>query len=131
MKQSFRTIIKNRLGTGFVTALLVLSCQPVPQAFAQGDEYVEARNMVQRVEDNLHTIHPRGHKDRNRIDDTLKHLSDLDLKFTKDKFSKGPLDDAIAKLQDILDHNTLETRDRDMLSADVHDLRELRLYKAR
>src|SRR5258707_8175511 len=112
-----------------MTALLVLSFASTPTALAQGDEYNEARNLVQRVQDDLHTLHPNGHKDRDRINDVLKHLSDLDRKFTKDQFSKGPLSDAIGDLQGILDHNTLETRERDMLNADVHDLRELRLYK--
>ena len=112
-------------------ALLVLSFAPGRVAVAQGDEYSEARNLVQRIQDDLHTLHPTGHKDQDRINDVLKHLSDLDRKFTKDKFSKAPLSEAIEKLKDILDHNTLETRERDMLNADIHDLRELRLYKGR
>ena len=85
-------------------ALLVLSFAPGRVAVAQGDEYSEARNLVQRIQDDLHTLHPTGHKDQDRINDVLKHLSDLDRKFTKDKFSKGPLSEAIEKLKDILDH---------------------------
>jgi hypothetical protein len=114
-----------------MTALLVLSLASAPVAFAQGDEYNEARNLVQRVQDDLRALHPNGHKDRDRINDVLKHLSDLDRTFTKDQFRKAPLSDAIGKLQNILDHNTLETRERDTLNADIHDLRELRLYKGR
>jgi hypothetical protein len=124
-------MIKKLLRRSLLTALLVLPVASAPMAIAQGDEYSEARNLVQRVQDDLHALHPIEHKDRDRINDTLKHLSDLDRKFTKDKFSKGPLSDAIGKLQDILDHNTLETRERDTLNADIHDLKELRLYKGR
>jgi hypothetical protein len=124
-------MIKNLFRGSLMTALLVLSFARTPPAFAQGDEYNEARNLVQRVQDDLRTLHPTENKDRNRINDALKHLSDLDRKFTKDKFSKGPLSDAIGNVQDILDHNTLEARERDMLNADIHDLRELRLYKGR
>ena len=124
-------MIKNIFRARLITALLVLSFARTPAAFAQGDEYNEARNLVQRVQDDLRTLHPNGHKDRDRINDALKHLSELDRKFTKDKFSKGPLSDAIGNVKDILDHNTLETRERDMLNADIHDLRELRLYKGR
>jgi hypothetical protein len=124
-------MIKKLFQGSLMTALLVLALAPASAAFAQGDEYSEARNLVQRVQDDLHALHPIEHKDRDRINDALKHLSDLDRKFTKDKFSKGPLSDAIGKLQDILDHNTLEARERDMLNADIHDLRELRLYKGR
>ena len=114
-----------------ITAFVLFSLAMAPATYAQGDEYSEARSMVQRVQDDLHALHPNGHKDRSRINDVLKHLSDLDRKFTKDQFRKGPLSDAIGKLQGILDHNTLEARERDTLSADVHDLRELRLYKGR
>jgi hypothetical protein len=116
---------------GLVTALLVLSFALAPPAIAQGDEYDEARNLVQRVQDDLHALHPTRDKDRSRINDALKHLSDLDRKFTKDQFRKGPLSDAIGNLKDILDHNTLEPRERDVVSADIHDLRELRLFKGR
>jgi hypothetical protein len=117
-----------------LTAFLVLSLGKAPAAFAQGDEYDQARTMVQRVQDDLKTIQPAGPhqgKDRERIQEALKHLSDMDRKFTKDKFSKGAVGDAISNVQSILDHNTLETRERDMLNADVHDLRELKLYKGR
>jgi Ni/Co efflux regulator RcnB len=123
--------MKKLFRRNLMTAVLVLSFAAAPVAFAQGDEYSEARNLVQRVQDDLHALHPSEHKDRDRINDVLKHLSDLDRKFTKDKFSKAPLSDAIGKLQDVLDHNTLETRERDTLNADIHDLRELRLYKGR
>lgn len=111
--------------------LLVVSSGAASVAFAQGDQYEEARNMVQRVQDDLHHLNPTNGKDRDRVNDALKHLSDLDRNFTKDKFKKAPLSDAIGNLQGILDHNTLETRERDMLNADIHDLRELRLYKGR
>jgi hypothetical protein len=119
-------MIKNAIRTTLLASLLFST---FPLAFAQGDEYDEARNLVQRVEDDLHTLHPHHHKDRERVEDALKHLSDLDRKFTKDKYSKGPLNDAIGNVEGILNHNTLEARERDMLTTDVHDLRELRLYK--
>jgi hypothetical protein len=117
-----------------LTAFLVLAMARVPAAFAQGDEYDEARNMVQRVQDDLKTIHPAGPhqgKDRERIQEALKHLSEMDKKFTKDKFSKGAINDAIEDVQGVLNQNTLEPRERDMLNADVHDLRELKLFKGR
>ena len=108
---------------------LALPLASASAMLAQGDEYDEARNLVQRVQEDLHSLHPNGHKDRDRINDALKHLSDLDRKFTKDQFKKAPLSDAIGNVQGILDHNTLESRERDTLSADLHDLRELRLCK--
>jgi hypothetical protein len=117
-----------------LAALLIPSLTQGPMAFAQGDEYDAARNLIQHVEDDLHTIQPAGPqqgKDRDRIQDALKHLSDLDRHLTKDKFSKGAINDAIGNVQGILDHNTLETKERDMLNADVHSLKELKLYRGR
>jgi len=124
-------MIKSLFRGGLATAFLVLLFAPSPAALAQGDEYDEARSLVQRVQDDLHTLHPVAHKERERVKDALKHLSDVDRKFTKDQFRKGPLSDAIGNVQGILDHNTLDARERDTLSADVHDLRELRLFKGR
>ena len=124
--------IKRRLVL-LAACLLPLLVQ-APAAFAQGDEYDAARNMIQHVQDDLRTIQPAGPhqgKDRERIQDALKHLSDLDRHLTRDKFSKGAIDDAIGNVQGILNHNTLETRERDMLNADIHDLRELKIYKGR
>jgi hypothetical protein len=119
------------LRSAMATALWVSLFAASPAAFAEGDQYEEARNLVQRVQDDLHALHPSEHKERERVKDALKHLSDLDRKFTKDQFRKGPLSDAIGNVQDILDHNTLDARERDTLNADVHDLRELRLFKGR
>lgn len=127
-------MIKHRRRPLLVTAFLIPLLVQVPMAFAQGDEYDAARNLIQHVQDDLHSIQPAGPhqgKDRERIQDALKHLSDLDRHLTKDKFSKGSIGDAIDNVQDILNHNTLETRERDMLNADAHDLRELKLYKGR
>src|ERR1700722_12095169 len=124
-------MIKNLFRRSLATTLLVLLFSSVPAALAQGDEYDEARTLVQRVQDDLHTLHPASHKDRDRVKDALKHLSDLDRKFTKDQFRKAPLSDAIGNVQGILDHNTLDTRERDTLNADIHVLRELRLFKGR
>ncbi len=124
--------IKRRLV--LLAACFVPLLLQVPMAFAQGDEYDAARNMIQHVQDDLHTIQPAGPhqgKDRERIQDALKHLSDLDRHLTRDKFSKGAIDDAIGNVQGILNHNTLETRERDMLNADIHVLRELKIYKGR
>jgi hypothetical protein len=127
-------MINNRRRPLLAAAFLIPLLVQVPTAFGQGDEYDAARNLIQHVQDDLHSIQPAGPhqgKDRERIQDALKHLSDMDRRLTKDKFSKDAISDAIDNVQGILNHNTLETRERDMLTADVHDLRELKLYKGR
>ena len=127
-------MVKGLSRSVFMATLLVSALTQAPTVFAQGDEYDAARSLVQHVQDDLHTIQPAGPrqgKDRERIQDALKHLSDLDRHLTKDKFSKGAIGDAIGNVQGILEHNTLETHERDMLNADIHDLRELKLYRGR
>jgi hypothetical protein len=103
-------------------------------AFAERDVFDVARDLVQRVQTDLTAVRDTGThkgKDRERLDTALKHLSDLDRTLTKDKFSKGRLDEAIEDVQHVIDHNTLESRDRDTLLADVRTLRELRLAHER
>jgi hypothetical protein len=127
-------VIKHLSRPVFAAALLFSSLVQSPKVLARGDGYEAGRNLVQRVQDDLHALHPAGphqSKDRERIEDALKHLSDLDRDLNKDKFSKSAISDAIADAQGILKHNTLEPRERDMLNADVHDLRELKIYKGR
>jgi hypothetical protein len=44
----------------------------------------------------------------------------------KGKFDKGTLDSAIEDIQNVLDHNVLQSQDRDMLMRDIKELREIR-----
>ncbi len=101
----------------FVTALL----------FAQ--DYDRARTTVQRVQDDLQRLldkRPRNSKERERIDNARKHLSDFDRNLRSNKFDKDRLDSSIDDVKNVVEHNTLEPADRDMLSGDLKDLRQMR-----
>jgi hypothetical protein len=85
--------------------------------------------MVQRVQDDLQRLldkRPRDGKERERINNARKHLSDFDRKLRENKFDKDRLDSSIDDVKNVVENNTLEPEDRDMMSADLKDLRGLR-----
>jgi hypothetical protein len=55
-----------------------------------------------------------------------KQLREFAQKWSKGKFYKGELDDAIAAVQHVLDNNKLSGRETDVLSDDIGRLRPMR-----
>jgi len=101
---------------------------------AAAQQYEAARNLVQRVQDDLQRVRkldPPKEKERERLDKALKRLSDFDRDLNKNKFDKGRLDSAIDEIKDVVENNTLDSRDRDALNADLSDLRRLRDTRGR
>ena len=93
------------------------------------EDYDRARDLVQRVQADLQTLldkKPRNDKERERIDNARKRLSDFDRDLRRNKFEKDHLDQSIDHVKNVVENNTLEPNDRDMLSADLRDLRSLR-----
>jgi len=91
--------------------------------------YEDIRDAVQRTQDDLQRVRREGarnNKERERIDNARKHLSDFDRNLNKNKFDKDRLDSAIDDVKNVVEHDTLEARDRDALRADLEDLRHLR-----
>src|SRR4051794_39836172 len=106
----------------FVTTLL----------FAQ--DYDHARSLVQRVQDDLQRLldkKTRSGKERERIENARKHLSDFDRNLRNNKFERDRLDEAIDDMKNVGNSNTLEPIDRDNIAADLRDLRELRSREGR
>ena len=104
-------------------------------SFAQTyPEYQDARNIVQRTEEDLRHLRKEGarnEKERERVDNARKHLSDFDRNLSRNKFDKDRLDSAIDDVKNVLEHDTLETRDRDVLNQDINDLRRMRELRGR
>ncbi|HYM00230.1 MAG TPA: hypothetical protein VEZ90_14855 [Blastocatellia bacterium] len=93
--------------------------------------YSDARSLVSRVQQDLQHAESmasqhKHSKETERINNALRHLSDLDRSLSKGKFDSGRVDRAISDLQNVLDHNTLAPEDRDNLNADLRDLRSMR-----
>jgi hypothetical protein len=113
-----------------IMALLTFSL--LAEASAQlrsPDEFENLRAVVQRTQDDLGQVRSQGlrnEKERERIDNARKHLSDFDRNLSEDKFDEGRLDSAIDDVKNVLENNTLEARDRDALTKDLADLRRAR-----
>lgn len=114
-------------------SMTTASCFGVAAAFAQHPEFPEARNLVQRVQEDLrHSVGfaspmvKKDHKQVERWDNAQRSLSNFDKHLSEGKFDKGELDDAINDLKNVVDHNTLSSEDRDRLNRDLADLRQFR-----
>ncbi|HKW98692.1 MAG TPA: hypothetical protein VJN43_13225 [Bryobacteraceae bacterium] len=109
----------------FVAALLAAFSLA---SYSQG-RYDRARDLVSRVQNDLrraeHFTPPNG-KERERYFNAQHHLSQFDRALARGRFDKDKLDEAIDDVKNVVENNTLSPRDRDMLSGDLRDLRELR-----
>ena len=64
--------------------------------------------------------------DRDRLNHAEKELREFAEHWSKARFDKGNLDDAISAIQHVLDNNRMPPQDRDALSDDVARLRRMR-----
>lgn len=114
----------SRWGVIFATLLLAMAAP----SYAQG-RYGTARGLVERVQRNLRRAEnftPPNEKERERYHNAQRHLSEFDRKLSEGQFDKDKLDEVIDDVKNVVEHNTLEAEDRDKLSRDLAELRELR-----
>ena len=94
-----------------------------------GQEYGRARDLIAKVQDDLQRAADftrNNEKERERYQNVQHHLSEFDRELRRERFDKDKLDTAIDDLKNVVKNNTLESRDRDRLAADLADLRTLR-----
>lgn len=87
------------------------------------------RDLIARVQDDLQRAADftrNNEKERERYHNVQHRLSEFDRELSAGKFDKDKLDDAINDLKNVVKNNTLESRDRDALAADLSDLRTMR-----
>ncbi|MBV8818188.1 MAG: hypothetical protein JO022_07505 [Acidobacteriaceae bacterium] len=103
------------------------------QAPAQFDHDRYAPRSVNALVDRVHSDLDHAYNawhftggDRNRLNKAEKELRDFASKWDRGKFDKGELDDAISAVQHVLDNNHLPEMDRNALSADATELRNMR-----
>jgi hypothetical protein len=110
-------------------ALVTLVLAAGSIAYSQNGRYENARNLVANVQKNLrraeHFTPPNG-KEKERYFNAQHHLSEFDRELARGRFDKDKLDQAIDDVKNVVENNTLSPRDRDVLSSDLRDLRELR-----
>ena len=120
-----------------VVSTAVLLCAAA-WSLAQSDYRASARDLIARVQTDLQRASEFAtsgnavklkHDDKQleRYRKAQRSASNFDRKLSQGKFDKGDLDDAIGDLKDVVEHNTLQSEDRDALTADLRDLRVLRV----
>ena len=95
----------------------------------RGQERRDARDLIDRVQGDLSRAADftrNNEKERERYHNVQHHLSEFDRELRRGHFDKDKLDAAIDDLKNVVKNNTLESRDRDALAADLSDLRTLR-----
>ena len=111
---------------------MALAAAPFAQAqFGPQNRYSPdaVTSLIGRVHEDLNHAYGVWHfsdSDRDRLNHTEKELREFAQKWSHSKFDKGELDDAIGALQDVLDHNKLPQPNRDALSDDITQLRNMR-----
>jgi hypothetical protein len=115
----------------FATALLFASGLLAQAQFAPQARYdpSSVNSLVDQVHLDLNRSYGEFHftnGDRNRLNDAEKKLRDFSLKWGRGSFDKGELDDAISRIQHVLDNNHLPVEGRDALSSDVNQLQRMR-----
>jgi hypothetical protein len=116
----------------FLASAVLAAFAPWAQAqFEEENRYSpsDVSALVDRVHDDLN--HAYGvwrfsDADRGRLSHAEKELREFAQHWSKARFDKGNLDDAISAIQHVLDNNRLPPPDRDALSDDAGRLRRMR-----
>jgi len=116
---------------GLIAAAVLMSSTAIAQ-YPRGDRY-ERRdggfNVIRAVEGDLQRAASRGYaggRERNRIDQALRHLNDFEREASRGRFDRHALDKAIERIEDAVRHSGLDYRERNILIGDVNRLREFR-----
>ncbi len=112
-------------------AILILFGVSANAQFNGGPRYDPASvsALIDRVHTDLDHAYGVWHfsnSDRDRLNHAEKELRDFSKKWNDNKFDKGELDDAISSVQHVLDNNKMPREQRDALSDDVGQLRNMR-----
>ena len=114
----------------FGVALLALSASLVYGQFEkQRYDPASVSSLVDQVHSDLNHAYRDWHLsngDRDRLNHAEKELREFAQKWSNHNFDKGELDDVIGSIQHVLDNNKMSGRERDAVSDDVTQLRNMR-----
>ena len=112
----------------FYLIVVVFVCMLVP-AFGGQRGGSSGRSVIGQTQSDLRRssqlARGRG-KEKDRIQNALRHLSDFDRRMSRGRFDKGILDTAIEDVNNVVGNNTLSPGDRDALTGDLQALRDMR-----
>ena len=121
-----------RLIFATAAAAALLAFAPTTKAqFGADNRYSpgDVSALIDRVHEDLNHAYSVWHfsdSERDRLNHAEKELREFADKWSKAKFDKGQLDDAMGAIQHVLDNNKLPGKERDALSDDVDRLRRMR-----
>jgi hypothetical protein len=70
-----------------------------------------------------------SHADRKRFDEARRELFDFESRFDQGRYDKHELDEAIDRIQRVVNGNSLDPRDRGALAEDVRRMRDYREFR--
>lgn len=130
--QTIGNACRKGLVCGAVAAGLSLGSQAL---YAQGypGRYEEAHagpveQTIEHLEAVAHNNGVYSNRERARYDNALRHLGEFQAQLSRRHFDKDKLDQAIGDVQNVVDHNPMDRRAREVL---WHDLGALRSMRAR
>lgn len=68
--------------------------------------------------------------DLKRFDEARRELFDFESRFDRGRYDRHQLDEAISKVQHVVDRNSLDPRDRGALAEDLRLMRDFRSYRS-
>jgi hypothetical protein len=68
--------------------------------------------------------------DRKRFDEARRELFDFESRFDQGRYERHELDEAISRLQRVVEHNSLDPRDRGALGEDLRRMRDFREFRS-
>ena len=123
--------------------LLIASTLPAVSAFGQGagqydrsygdrDYARQERGLFDKVRIDLdhagsYPYASRG--DRKRFDEARRELFDFESRFDQGRYDRHELDEAIDRIQHVVNSNSLDPRDRGALADDLRRMRDYREYR--
>jgi hypothetical protein len=123
--------------------LLIASALPAVSAFGQGpgqydrpygdrDSARQERGLFDKVRIDLDhaSSYPYASRgDRKRFDEARRELFDFESRFDQGRYDRHELDEAIDRIQHVVNSNSLDPRDRGALSDDLRRMRDYREYR--
>jgi hypothetical protein len=67
--------------------------------------------------------------DRKRFDEARRDLFDFESRFDQGRYNKHELNEAIGRIERVISHNSLDSRDRSALAEDVRRMRDYRDFR--
>lgn len=111
------------LGLAMGSQTLHAQYRQAPYGEAHAGPVEQTMEHLERV---AHSNGVYSNRERARYDNALRHLGEFQDRLRRHNFDKGKLDQAIEDVQNVVDHNPMDRRAKEVLWHDLGALRSLR-----